>query len=503
MILKCKGGIFISGIYVKNLTFSYDNSFNYIFQDVSFTIDTDWKLGFISRNGKGKTTFLNLLMKKYLYDGSIASSAEFEYFPFPINDTGRNTIDIVEEIHPEYELWKVYREMSLMKISENILYRPFSSLSCGEQTKILICILFCKENKFLLIDEPTNHLDCKSRDILAKYLNSKGGFILVSHDRHFLDVCIDHVLSINNSNIEVQKGNFSSWWKNKQYKDNFEICKNDKLKKDIKRLAESAKRTSQWSDSVEKTKYGTKNSGLRPDRGYIGHKSVKMMKKSKNIEKLKYKALDEKSKLLKDVESVESLKLHPLIYHNTRLLEVSNLSVSYENRKLFSNLSFDINQNERVAFTGRNGCGKTSLIKLILGEKIKYTGKINIPGNLKMSYISQNTSHLIGSIKNYIDSNNLDESLFKAILRKLGFSRVQFEKDLQNLSEGQKKKICIAASLCARANIYIWDEPLNFIDVISRIQIEELIIKYSPTMIVVEHDIEFIKNIGCKVINIT
>ncbi len=255
--------------------------------------------------------------------------------------------------------------------------------------------------------------------------------------------------------------------------------------------------------NVVKLKYGTKNSGLRPDRGYIGHKSAKMMRRSKNIEKLKYKALDEKSKLLKDIDKSEPLKLYPPIYYNTRMVEVSNLSISYGNRKLFDGLGFDINQGEKISFSGRNGCGKTSLIKLILGEKIKYRGKISVPENLKFSYISQDTSHLKGDIKNFIDRNNLDESLFKAILRKLGFSRIQFEKDLKNLSQGQKKKICIAASLCTKANIYIWDEPLNFIDVISRIQIEELIIEYSPTMILVEHDREFIKNIGCKVINIS
>jgi lincosamide and streptogramin A transport system ATP-binding/permease protein len=441
-------------------------------------------------------------MGKYSYEGSIVSSAAFEYFPFAINGKSKNTIDIVAEIYPGYEPWKVCREMSLLQISEDVLQRPFNSLSGGEQTKFLMCILFCKENNFLLIDEPTNHLDCESRNVLAKYLNDKKRFILVSHDRYFLDSCVDHVLSINNSNIEMQKGNFSSWWKNKQYKDNFEISQNDKLKKDIKRLAKSAERMSKWSDIVEKTKYGTRNSGLRPDRGYVGHKSAKMMKRSKNAEKLKYKAMDEKSKLLKDIDNVEDLKLHPLIHHDTKLLEASNLSILYENKKIFGNLSFDVNQNERVAFAGRNGCGKTSLIKLILGEKIKYEGKFSISGNLEMSYVSQSTSHLKGSIKNYIDYNNLDESLFKAILRKLGFSRIQFEKDLQNFSEGQKKKICIAASLCRKANIYIWDEPLNYIDVISRIQIEELIVKYSPTMILVEHDKEFIENTECKVINI-
>ena len=124
-----------------------------------------------------------------------------------------------------------------------------------------------KESKFLLIDEPTNHLDAEGRETVAKYLSQKKGFILVSHDRAFLDKCADHIISINKTNIEIQKGNFSSWLLNKEQRDNFELTKNEKLKKDIKRLSQSAQRTAKWSDKVEKTKCGTKNSGLRPDRG--------------------------------------------------------------------------------------------------------------------------------------------------------------------------------------------------------------------------------------------
>ncbi|MCC5429137.1 Lsa family ABC-F type ribosomal protection protein, partial [Clostridium botulinum] len=112
----------------------------------------------------------------------------------------------------------------------------------------------------------------------------KKGFILISHDRSFLDNCVDHILSINKTNIEIQKGNFSSWWKNKELQDGFELAENEKLKKDINRLSSSAKRTSAWSDSVEGSKHGTTNSGSKLDKGYVGHKAAKMMKRAKNIE---------------------------------------------------------------------------------------------------------------------------------------------------------------------------------------------------------------------------
>ena len=133
-----------------------------------------------------------------------------------------------------------------------------------------------------------------------------------------------------------------------------------------------------------------------------------------------------------------------------------------------------------------------------MGEEISYTGEFFKAKGLKISYIPQITDNLKGSIYEYEERNGLDSPLFRAILRKLDFSRVQFEKKLESYSMGQKKKVLIAHSLSERANLYIWDEPLNYIDVLSRIQLEELIIKYSPTILFVEHDKAFCENIATK-----
>ena len=134
----------------------------------------------------------------------------------------------------------------------------------------------------------------------------------------------------------------------------------------------------------------------------------------------------------------------------------------------------------------------------MLGEEISYEGNLRIGSNLVISYISQDTSYLEGNLKDYAREGHIEESLFKAILRKLDFERVQFEKDMKEFSEGQKKKVLIAQSLCRQAHLYIWDEPLNFIDVISRIQIEEFLLNHKPTMVFVEHDRTFCSRIATK-----
>src|SRR5699024_1335247 len=226
----------MSLISINNLTFGYDGSYNNIFENVSFNIDTDWKLGLIGRNGKGKTTFLNLLQDKYEYKGTISKNVDVDYFPFEVKDKEKLAIEIVNDIAPNIQDWEIIKELNLLNTDAEILYRKFDLLSGGEQVKVLLISLFLKGNNFLLIDEPTNHLDIETRNNLINYLERKKGFIVVSHDRNFLDKIVDHIISINNTNIEIQKGNFSSWKVNKERQDNFEIVQNEKLSKDINKL---------------------------------------------------------------------------------------------------------------------------------------------------------------------------------------------------------------------------------------------------------------------------
>ncbi|MFD4820436.1 Lsa family ABC-F type ribosomal protection protein [Peribacillus butanolivorans] len=490
----------MSLIQVQNLTFSYPSSFDNIFEDVSFQINTDWKLGFIGRNGRGKTTFFNLLLGNFEYSGKIVSSVNFNYFPYPVKDKSKYTHEILEDICPQAEDWEFLREIAYLDVDAEAMYRPFETLSNGEQTKVLLAALFLNEGQFLLIDEPTNHLDTEARKMVSKYLRKKKGFILISHDRNFLDGCVDHILSINRANIEVQSGNYSSWKLNFDRHQEHEEATNERLQKDIGRLKQSSKRSAGWSNQVEDSKNGTTNSGSKLDKGFVGHKAAKMMKRSKNLESRQQKAIEEKSKLLKNVEKTESLKLEPLDYNSKGLIHLSGVSVMYDGEIVNKPISFTVEQGDRIVLDGKNGSGKSSIIKLILGKQIQHTGTLNIGSSLIISYVQQDTSHLNGMLSDFIEEHQIDETLFKSILRKMDFDRIQFEKDISNYSGGQKKKLLIARSLCEKAHLYIWDEPLNFIDIYSRMQIEELIQTFKPTMVFVEHDQAFQETIATKTI---
>lgn len=182
-------------IDVKNVTFAYYGSAEPVFENLNLQLDTDWKLGLIGRNGYGKTTFLNLLQNKLEYSGKIISPVSFEYFPYVLEEKN-TTREIVLSRLPHIEGWQLDCELSLLKASSEIADRPFKTLSSGEQIKVLLAAMFLHENSFILIDEPTNHLDVYGRAAVADYLKNKKGFILVSHDRDFLNRTVDHVLTI-------------------------------------------------------------------------------------------------------------------------------------------------------------------------------------------------------------------------------------------------------------------------------------------------------------------
>lgn len=514
-------------INVSNLTFGYEGSFENVFENVSFSVDTDWKLGFIGRNGKGKTTFLNLLLGRYDYQGSITTNAVFDYFPYVVTgkELEQSASELMEKWKPQVEEWRVMCELPLLSIDAELLYRPFGSLSFGERTKVMLAVLFSGENDFLLIDEPTNHLDMEAREKVKEYLAGKKGFILVSHDRDLLDYVCDHVLVLNRSTIEVQAGNFSSWWENKEKKDSFARAENEKHLKEIGKLKTAADRSSRWAEKNENTKIGfdpiRENDRSISTRSFIGAKTKKMQSRVKNFENRMDREIEEKEGLLQDIEQEIDLRIEPQKHYKDRLIECRQLSLKYTDgtENVIDSLTFEVKQGERVFLSGSNGCGKSSLIKAILGKNkgeldesdpraatpegetignMLLTGTLAVAPNLTISYINQDTSHLRGSLADHAKTNNLDYSLFLAILRQLDLDRQQFDKNIEDFSEGQKKKVLIATSLLTPAHLYIWDEPLNYIDVFSRMQIERLIERYKPTMLIVEHDVRFREKLASK-----
>lgn len=491
-------------IIASHLSYTYDGTFDPALEDVSFAIDSDWRLGLIGRNGRGKTTLLRLLCGQLKGHGQLSVPLEPVYFPFDVPQGDLTAAEACLAAAPGAQLWQLEREMRLLRMDEAVLEHPFQTLSPGEQTKVHLAALFARDDVWPLIDEPTNHLDMPSRAQVADYLRRKDGFLLVSHDRAFLNRCIDHVLSINKADIWVMQGNYDTWQERYDNQQAYEAARDEALRKDVRRLDESAHRAASWASNTEKGKFHVSESEVAAlDRGYVGARSAAMMKRAKSTVRRRNKALEEKRSLLQNAEQAGKLKLTNLTHPKEVLLSINNGRIRYGDRVVADGLSLTLRQGERVALTGPNGCGKSSLIKAICGEGCALEGDVRLATGLVISSIPQDMACVRGSMRAFMEERQVDETLFKAILRLCGFSREEFEHPLDGLSQGQRKKLLLAASLCKPAHLYIWDEPLNYLDVISRVQLEELILNSRPTLLYVEHDAAFVQHTSTRVFRMT
>lgn len=485
-------------INVKNITFCYDGSSVPVFENASFSIDTAWKTGLVGRNGRGKTTLLRLLTGELSASGTTDVPVRLVCFPFDVPDRDMTGSEIFAQVCPEAQEWQLLRELAAIGTDGEVLYRPYSTLSGGEQTRLLLCMLFLHDGAFPLIDEPTNCLDDAARDAVAEYLSRKGGFILVSHDRDLLERCTDHTLSINRADIELVKGGYAVWQENFERRQAFEEMQDKKLRGEISRLREAARRSREWADTSERRKIGfdpVKVEKSLTRRPYEAAKSKAMMKRALSTERRRLAAAEEKESLLKNREKSESLRLSAVTKRSGALLTAQGVVPYRGGRALCAPVSFTLYSGDRLCLSGRNGCGKSTLLSIFAGARdIEFDGSISRAAGITVSLAEQDASALCGSLDEIAQARGGDPDLMRAILARLGFTHDELRACAQELSEGQKKKALIACSLSQRADLYIWDEPLNFVDIISRIQLERLLGEFSPTMLLAEHDRRFCRN---------
>lgn len=480
-------------ITLKKLTFGYADKL--IFDQLSATLDSSWKIVLVGKNGRGKTTLMKLLSGELKGAGQICSDQSFRYFPQKINDKTQLTQYILEELY-DAKAWEIRREMTVLGLSETILWQPFNTLSGGEQTKVLLIGLFLNDAYFPLIDEPTNHLDIESRKQIANYLKQqKSGYIVTSHDRQFLEEVGDHLLAIERNDIQLLTTTYSGYERDKKRRDAFEWSQNSKLKSEISRLKQSAKAKADWSQNREKEKSGNpkeKGSGSVLDKGFIGARAARQMKKAKGLNQRMDKEINEKAKLLKNIEKVDKLTMNYTPTHHQILIDEGDIQLRINDRILFSPINVQLKRGDIVAITGENGVGKSVLINYIYQNAIKK--------GLKVSYLSQLYEDNQGDLLAFCEKYQLDYPEFLNNLRKLGVERHVFQHKIEQMSLGQQKKVALAKSLSESATLYIWDEPLNYLDIDNQQQLVTLLKSIKPSMIVVEHDARFISEVADDII---
>lgn len=501
--------------------FCYWENDTTVFENVSFSIDADWKLGVIGRNGRGKTTLLKLMNGELTQTGGvIKKDVNVEYFPYQYSGNVKRTLDVIKEcignlycmeqqledaavLEKYMELdgfgmeGKIRKEALKIGLKENALDREFETLSGGEQTKALIIALFLKNNSFVLLDEPTNHLDFSGKEALKNYLKKKRGFIVVSHERTFVDSVVDHILSINKTSITIEKGNYSTWENNKKLTEEFERRTSENLQKEIAKLEMNVGQKRQWADISNKQKYHfASNSRTNGVQAYLGQ--------AKRSEERVKKDIQIKKSLLKDYEESKELAFTQEKKEGW-IIKVEDLSFSYEkSEKLIQNLSLEICDHDVVWIKGKNGSGKSTLLKLITGEihhpAVLYHGNVLfsiLPQTIHMNH----WSHGMEFLKSMADHEEEYRSSVQ-VSKIFDISEELLMKPCDTYSSGEKKKIYLAQVFSKRNHVVVLDEPFNYMDVMFRNQIEKAFRFVRPTALLIEHDESFLQEAATIILNL-
>ncbi|MDR1111162.1 MAG: ATP-binding cassette domain-containing protein [Deltaproteobacteria bacterium] len=488
----------MTSIVIDKLGFAYGGGPELI-KDLCLGLSTDWRLGLVGRNGSGKTTLLRILAGDLPFSGTISSKATMVYFPFGLPDPGAAGPGQLMGLFPGLRPWRLEEEAGLVGLAPETLARPAGTLSPGERTKLRLAALFALDGVFPLIDEPTGGLDAAGREKVAAYLAGKGGFILVSHDRLLLETATDHILSFGRQGPELHKGSFGSFWEERARRAKTEEELSRRLSGEMVRLSEAAGRATAWAGKTERGKYGQGP----VDRGFIGHKAAKAAKRAKAIADRRQRAADAKGAMRFTAEMNLALSMSPLAHRSRTLVEGRGLCLGYDGRAVLEGLDLVLEAGERLAVRGANGSGKTLLMEFLAGAGGRLlSGNLRLAAGLSVSYVPQRAALGTGSIAGLCQGMGLDVSRVRTMLHYLGLGRESLSSRLEDLSQGQARKVWLALSLAREAHLYIWDEPLDFLDLHCRSQIEDLVLESGPSLIVVEHDLAFLGRVATRILDL-
>lgn len=507
-------------ITAKNIKKSFGPKL--IFENVSFDISDKDRIALVGRNGTGKTTILKILTdnedsdegeifrKKDIDIGYLEQEPDYgqnlaidviKSAKLYLNEIDNNINNIIEKLSQtsdEKELTKLsaeydkllekYAELggyqfesdvakvsSGLGVTEKMQSLPFNKLSGGEKTRVLLAKLLLEEPDLLLLDEPTNHLDIESMEWLEKYLNDyKGAVLLVSHDRYFLDSVVNKVYELDTDGIETYDGNYTRYALEKEYRYLSRLKSYNSQQFVINRMESQIK------------KFRALNTpGLNKKANEIEHRLEKMSKLPKPI-------LEKKAIKLSDNSSDRT---------GNDVLVIENVSKSFGNKQIINNSSLKMRYKDRIGIIGNNGCGKTTLIKMILGQEPVDSGIIKLGTNLKIGYLSQNVNFEEANLTildYYCNNFIVTPTEARNQLAKILFTGNDVFKKIGSLSGGEKKRLQLSVLMGKNPNFIILDEPTNHLDLSSREILEENLSQFDGNLLIVSHDRYFLNKLATK-----
>jgi len=496
---------------------------NHILKGLSFEIYKGENVGLLGKNGAGKTTLFKILAGIENYEeGSVNIAADsivgvLDQIPeypasYTVTDVLKTAFDRIFQlkaemrelekklelnpdpadvkrygaIQTEFEASGGYTiDSSIAKvcnglgISEDMQKKPFSLLSGGEKTRVNLARIILQNTDILLLDEPTNHLDIHSVEWLEEYIGQyKGTVVVISHDRYFLDKVINRAIEIEDGKADFYDGNYSYYIQEKERRYEQKLAQYEQEQKKIKQLEEAARRMHEWAKSAD-------NPGLHK-RAFAIEKRIEKMEKIEKPRK----------------EKQISVAFQGKGFAGNDVIVIKNLSKSYGEEWILSNVNLNVKKDDRIALIGDNGCGKTTLLKIITGEVEADTGIVKIGNSVKYAFLPQIVTFsypeysVLDTMKHEME---MSEEMARNRLAAFHFRGEEVFKQVGSLSGGEKSRLRLCILMQNDINLLILDEPTNHLDIASREWIEEAVAGFEGTILFVSHDRYFINKFANRI----
>ena len=492
-----------------------------LFRDVSFEVNAQEKLAIVGENGCGKSTLLKIIVGEERPDEgqvSFAKNVNFGYLAQYQDDVLKGTIhdyvlhareDILsmeekltrlegqmsesnaEEYHSlvhSYDLLGGYSYRSevvgVLKglgFSEEEFLKPVTQLSGGQKTRVSLARLLMKKPDLLLLDEPINHLDLHAIEWLETFLlNYTGAVLIVAHDRYFLDRTVRRIIDLSEEKARSYEGNYTSYV---QQKEIYRTALFHAFEKQQKKIAHE-------EAVIEKL------------QRYNREKSIRRAEsRKKKLDKI------ERMEKPREEENSMTISLSALTRSGKDVLQVEGLAKAYQERELFSDLSFQIRRGERVALIGENGIGKSTILKIISGHLEADAGKVRLGTGVTVGYYDQE-QQLFDEEKTLFSEMqdsypDLNDTRVRNVLAAFLFSGDDVYKQIKDLSGGERGRISLAKLMLSGSNFLLLDEPTNHLDMVSKEILENALKSYDGTLLFVSHDRYFVNQTAERILELT
>lgn len=511
---------------VRNLTMTFIE--RNLFTDVSFDVEERDKVGFIGANGVGKTTLFKILngeispvsgtvtfsknvrpgyMEQHacnnpradvyhellsVFDYLSDMESEISALAHQIDNKSGNLDELVERqtmLIEQFEragglTYKSRTRSALLGLgfSENDFTMPVGNLSGGQRSKLCLAKLLLSQSNMLLLDEPTNHLDIDAIAWLEGFLRDfKGAMIIISHDRYFLDNVTNKTIELEHNRAMVYKGSYSEFVKKKESVNESLKNKYEHDLKEIKRIEGIVEQQKRWGQA---------------------HNFITAASKQKEADRIKDGLVAPESEL-------ETMRMHfePRCESGNDVLICKNLAKSFDDKQLFKNVDIHIRKGERVFIIGGNGCGKTTLFRILTGKTPMNSGEYDYGANVEIGYFDQMQQNLDLS-KTALDEvwdtfPNMTQTEVRSALASFLFKGEEVFKPLSKMSGGERARVSLLKLMLKGSNFLLLDEPTNHLDASSREELEKTLLDYSGTMLIVSHDRYFINKIADRILLLT